>query len=147
MLLGSMNGTPPPRNSASASTARRLADEVAQRPICVIDDDPWVRDSLTTLLEAYGFKVLTFSSGNEFLANGQADNVGFLIVDQHMPGMDGLTILAAMQAKGSTVPSIVITGRTDPGIEERAAKLGVIAVLEKPFSPARLGELIHIELK
>ena len=59
-----------------------------------------------------------------------------------MPGLDGLDVVRELHRGGVFVPVILITGRPDAGIAERAAKLGVRATLEKPFPVARLVELI-----
>jgi FixJ family two-component response regulator len=70
------------------------------------------------------------------------DDAGCVIVDHHMPGMSGLEVVEALRRAGVLVPTILVTGRLDPGIAQRAAQLGVAAVLEKPFSTTRLVELI-----
>jgi two-component system response regulator FixJ len=137
----------PGENSATDTTADRSVGMPRPGPVCVIDDDPAVRDSLTMLLETFGFSVLTFGSGAEFLSEEQRHNKGFLIVDQHMPGLDGLATLAALQNTGTPAPAVLITGRIDPGIAERATKFGVIAILEKPFATAQLVELVRASLE
>jgi FixJ family two-component response regulator len=113
------------------------------RPICVVDDDPWVRDSLTVLLETHGLDVLTYASGAEFCLDERRRHVACLIVDHHMPGMDGPDTIEALRREGIIVPAILITGRLDPSIAARVVKLGVIATLEKPFSTKRLVELVR----
>ena len=119
----------------------------AARPILVVDDDAFVRDSLSVLLETIGFAVRSYASGSELLAGGQHGDAGCLIIDQHMPGLDGLTTLAALRRDGSDLPTILITGRGDAEIAARAAELGAIAVLEKPFTAARLLELARAALE
>jgi two-component system response regulator FixJ len=137
----------PTNRPVIAMTADQLAAEPRDCAVCVVDDDLGVRDSLTALLQTYGFSVLAFGSAAEFLAEEPRLRPGFLIVDQHMPGMDGLATLAAVQSRRSTVPAILVTGRIDPGIAELAAKSGVIAILEKPFATKRLVELIRSGLE
>jgi two-component system CheB/CheR fusion protein len=116
------------------------------RLVCVVDDNPWVLDSLSVLLGAHGFSVLTFGSGTEFLADKRRQSAGCVILDQHMPGMDGLATLAALRHGGFVGPAILATGRLDATLAERAAALGAPVTLEKPFATGRLVELIHTNL-
>jgi two-component system response regulator FixJ len=111
--------------------------------VCVVDDDESVRDSLYTLLDSLGFAVTTYASGREMLADERHHQVSCLIVDQHMPEMDGLATLGALRGEGSGVPTILVTGRLDAEIAARAKALDVGAVLAKPFAVARLLELIR----
>jgi len=135
--------TPPP--------AAKFGDGPGSRQqaatVFIVDDDESVRDSLSVLLESLGFEVMTHASGREVLADDRCRTADCLIVDQHMPGMDGLTTLAALQGAGAAVPAILITGRLDPEIATRAAQLGVSAVLEKPFAATKLLELVRASTK
>jgi FixJ family two-component response regulator len=110
--------------------------------VCVVDDDDWVCDSLSALLETYGFGVLTYPSGAAFLQDDGRRDAKCLIVDQHMPGLDGLDLIAELHRQEVSLPAILITGRLDAGIAQRAGALGVLALLEKPFPVARLVELV-----
>ncbi len=112
-------------------------------PVCIIDDDDWVCDSLKVLLETYGFEVWSYSSGMDFLSDARRGKAKCLIVDQHMPTLDGLGVLAQLHRERVFPPTIMITGRLDAAIAERARQLGVLAVLEKPFPGPRLIELVR----
>jgi len=117
-----------------------------ENPVCIVDDDAVVCDSLSALLDAHGFKALAHASSAAFLADERRARLGCLIIDQHMPGTDGLGVLATLRDENIAVPSILITGRLDASIAERAAKLAVMAILEKPFPTGRLIELVRAGL-
>jgi len=114
--------------------------------VVVVDDDESVRDSFRILLESLGFTVKTYASGRDILRDGQCSLACCLIVDQHMPEMDGLTTLAALRRDGLGARTILVTGRLDAEITARAALLDVSAVLEKPVSTARLLDIIRTPL-
>ena len=122
---------------------------MAEKPtiplVCIVDDDASVRDSLAVLLEAHGYEVLSLGSGNELLAN-ECPEIACLIVDLHMPGMGGLDAIQALKQQGTAVPTILVTGRIDATSIARAGLLGVTQILEKPFSTARLVELVHVSV-
>jgi two-component system, LuxR family, response regulator FixJ len=114
----------------------------ARGPVYIIDDDASVCDSLSVLLETFGFAVRAYASGAEFLNDDRRCEAKCLVIDQHMPGLDGLEVVRMLQRDGVVVPAILITGRLDPGIAQRAGELGIRAVLEKPFPVARLVDLV-----
>jgi FixJ family two-component response regulator len=117
-----------------------------QKPICIVDDDEWVADSLKALLESFGFDVQSYSSGGEFLADDRRRTPSCLVIDEHMPGINGLDVVAQLQKEGTRLPTILISGRLDTNIRERAARLGVTKIIEKPFAASRLVELIQMTL-
>jgi FixJ family two-component response regulator len=121
----------------------------SQRDRCVyvVDDDASVSESLIMLLETYGFEAAAYRSGVALLADPRHCRMGCLIIDQHMPGMDGLAVVAALQREGILVPTILISGRVDAAVTGRANKLGVTATLEKPLAIARLIALVRASLE
>jgi two-component system, LuxR family, response regulator FixJ len=129
---------------AASVTENRQID--ARGPICIVDDDVWVCDSLSVLLETFGFAVLTYTSGATFLNDSRRLAAKCLIIDQHMPGLDGLDVVGELRRNGVSLPAILITGRLDLATARRAGALGVRAILEKPFPVAGLVELIDSAL-
>ena len=124
----------------------RSPPEQSHEQICVIDDDESVADSLKSLLETFGYDVQSYNSGADFLADDRRRVTGCLIIDQHMPGMDGLDVVDRLQKQGARVPTILISGRLDTNIKERAASLGIVSVLEKPFAADHLVDVIRTAL-
>jgi two-component system, LuxR family, response regulator FixJ len=112
---------------------KTLFKAMAKRPtIGIVDDDAAVRESLCILLETQGFGVTTYASGADFLRD--AIEVECLILDHNMPGLDGLDFMSELRQRGSSVPTIMITGTRSPRIERLASELGIKRVLEKPAS-------------
>lgn len=112
------------------------------RIVCVVDDDAPVRDSIQVLLESYGFAVRTFAAPKAFLAEFEPARTSCLLFDIHMPEMSGVELLEFVRARGVATPAIILTGRTDPTLEETARRAGAIAVLGKPVDDEKLVGLI-----
>ena len=111
-----------------------MLNQPATRKIYIVDDDDAVRDSLRVLLESLGFEVRDYNSAVDFLARRCADAKACLLLDLHMPVMSGLDLLEHMQAKGLQLPTIVITGRGDPLLKERALRSGALELIDKPVA-------------
>ena len=105
------------------------------RPVvAVVDDDPGVRDSLRFLLETAGHAVAAYASGAQFLLEADPSRLACLVLDQQMPGMTGLDLLARLRTQGLATPVLLIVSTPGPVIARRAAELGVAGVIEKPLS-------------
>jgi len=105
---------------------------VAGPVVIIVDDDVAVRNSLKFSLEVEGFAVRVYSGGIELLNDTELPHGGCLVVDQNMPGMNGLDLVAQLRARDVAVPAILITSYPTAALRERAVKAGV-AIVEKPF--------------
>jgi FixJ family two-component response regulator len=112
--------------------------------VAVIDDDDDVGDVLGGLLETMGYQVEIFRSGMEFLSAARFDRLACLVVDQNMPRMTGLEMIESLSDRGVNIPALLITGLHDAEIERKAARLGVMTVLEKPMSHHELLRFISV---
>lgn len=110
----------------------------ARRKVYVIDDDEAVRDSMRAVLESFEIDVSDYQSASDFLARVNAPANGCMLLDLHMPGMSGLELLALMRQRGWDLPVIVMTGRSDDLLKERALRAGVTALLDKPIDESTL---------
>ena len=109
-------------------------DSQAARTIALVDDDAGVRHSLRFLLETAGYAVETYESGQCFLAKAELPRLACLLLDQKMPQLTGLEVLAQLRAAGAATPALLVTGMPLPGLVRRAAELGALGVLEKPLT-------------
>jgi FixJ family two-component response regulator len=106
---------------------------VAGAIIGVVDDDKGVRAALDDLLQSAGFRVVTYSSAKALLTSVCLPMLACLILDLHMPGMDGLTLQRHLADTGFRVPIIVLTALGDSEIQIRALDQGAVAFLTKPI--------------
>jgi two-component system response regulator FixJ len=106
----------------------------AEQTVSIIDDDAGVRDSLKVLLESNGYEVDDYESAEAFLEERQPRDVGCLLLDVRMPGMDGLSLQEMLTARRESPPIILITGHGDIAMAVRAMKAGAVDFLEKPFN-------------
>lgn len=117
---------------------------LTRRPIAVVDDDPAVCDSLRILLEINGFEVRTYLHPAELLRDGY--DAACLIVDYQMPELNGLDLVSELRRRGNSLPTIMITARSDPVIEKCAARLSIRHVLKKPLSTELLLNAVREQL-
>ncbi|HKH90456.1 MAG TPA: response regulator [Gemmatimonadaceae bacterium] len=106
--------------------------------VAVVDDDRGVLRSLEYLLESADYAVRLFTSGPDLLQSGCLPEIGCLISDIDMPGMDGFELLRLVRPVRPALPTILITGY--PDTLTRLPLLGAIAprVFTKPFEGQEL---------
>ena len=106
--------------------------------IYVVDDDPSVRRALERLLRVRGYRVVSFASAEEFLADDLSEEIACLVLDIHLPGLHGLELQNRLQQQGVFLPIIFITGHGSIPTAVRAVKSGAVSFLTKPFSQTEL---------
>ena len=97
-----------------------------------------MRRALRRLLGSHGFEVTLFEDGPALVAAQAESRFDCILLDLHMPGMNGLEVLERLAASGLHPPVIVITGRDQPGNLQRTADLGACACLLKPLDETLL---------
>ena len=107
---------------------------MARPTVFVVDDDEAVLDSMKALLETTGFSVETYSSGLAFLESDAPRRDGCLLLDLHMPGLDGFEVQQQLKDDGFDLPIVVITAEGDVRMAVRAMQLGAHDFVEKPVS-------------
>ena len=118
------------------------APELAKQVIFVVDDDETVRDSLRKLMQSEGFEVRVFSNGRDLLNEASLPAIGCLVVDYHMPAMNGLDLVSVLRGRGVPIPAILITGNPTEYVRDRAAAMAVL-VIEKPWLGSNLLDCVR----
>lgn len=106
--------------------------------ISIIDDDPFVLEATTSLLESHGYVTAAFASAEEFLRSEHLADTSCLVTDLHMPEVSGVELQHRLTRAGHRIPTIVITAHSDEHMHVAALKSGALALLTKPVSEQRL---------
>ena len=112
----------------------------------VVDDDPAIRNALTASLEARGHSVENYESAEAFLEAYDDDQIGCLVLDIKMPGINGLELQKILAKKNCPIPIIFVTGHGDVPMSVQALKNGAIDFLEKPYRQEILHDRIELAL-
>ena len=117
--------------------------EGAGRHVYVVDDDLDIRKSLHFLLATANIRSWPFADGSDFVDQLDTLEAAPVLLDVRMPGVDGLSVMAELSARGCGWPVIVMTAHGDVPVAVRAMKLGAIEFIEKPFVAEDLEEAIE----
>ncbi len=114
--------------------------------VLIVDDEPVIAEGLKKIVdwEKYNCVVVgTASSGKEGLTMVEKCQPDILFTDIRMPGMDGLTMLAALRSEYKNLQVIILTGYRDFDYAREALNLGVFRYLVKPSKMKELDEAME----
>src|SRR5271157_3230571 len=111
--------------------------------IAIVDDDPSVREGLSSLIRSAGLQVETFASAQEFLARSGADAPSCLVLDLQLPGLSGLDLQKKMAEAGLEIPIVFLTGHGNIPASVQAMKAGAVEFLTKPVDEQELLQAIQ----
>jgi FixJ family two-component response regulator len=115
--------------------------------VFVVDDDVSVRESLEPLIRKVGWQPETFASAQEFLDRPRLHIPSCLILDMHLPGLDGLELQKRIAVERADIPIIFITGCGDIPRSVQAMKAGAVEFLTKPVTQETLLSAIRQALE
>jgi len=128
-----MNRRSPPRDASAAE----------EPVVIVVDDDPSLREALSSLLRSVGLRVELFGSAPELLQTKLPDVASCLVLDIRLPKRSGLDFQAELAKANIDIPIIFITGHGDVPMSVRAMKAGAVDFLIKPFRDQDLLDAVH----
>ena len=136
----------PLASAAAAAGTRRQEPAAPARPLAIlcVEDNPYGRVILNTILTELGHRADFVTSGEEAVA-AVTRGYDVLLMDVTLPGIDGREAtrrIRALAGAAAATPIIGITGRTEAGDEEAARAAGMDFYLRKPVSPSALSEAI-----
>jgi CheY-like chemotaxis protein len=126
---------------APEQAAPNLTDGTQAPKVLIVDDDPLIHQLLRGELENEGFEVLLASDGIEALQLARTHRPSAVILDLHLPRLDGWGVLAELKSDPSlaSVPVVLLS------VEEHRARgfsLGAVEYLVKPVEPQRLVSVV-----
>jgi two-component system response regulator ChvI len=114
--------------------------------IALVDDDRNILTSVSIVLEAEGYRVMTYSDGASALAGFKTSPPDLAILDIKMPRMDGMALLRRLR-QSSDIPVILLTSKEEEIDELSALKIGADDFIRKPFSQRVLLERVRVILR
>jgi DNA-binding response OmpR family regulator len=114
--------------------------------ILVVDDEPEVRQLMEHFLTQRGYDVCIVENGMLALAALDTFMADVVLLDMHMPVMDGLETLKRMAARSPSLPVIMVTVNDDIETTAHLLQLGAADYVPKPFNLDYLEQAINIQL-
>jgi DNA-binding response OmpR family regulator len=105
--------------------------------VLIVEDEPRIADFLAKGLRRQGYETRCAYSGSEALEwmgrQDAAEPIDLIVLDLGLPDIDGLDVLRELKARGSDVPVVVLTARTEESDRAAALQLGAVEYLTKPL--------------
>jgi FixJ family two-component response regulator len=131
-----------PNGSSSGAQKSSLPAICKGATILIVDDNPSVLSALARLIRAAGFQVKAFDRPSALLASEVPKTKACMIVDVHLPEMNGIELCKALAASGRGLAAILITGRNDAETQRLIEKAHPVAALFKPVDERALLEAV-----
>jgi RNA polymerase sigma factor (sigma-70 family) len=112
--------------------------------VYVVDDDASIRDSLALMLGLGGYATRLFADAESFLVAFEPAWSGCVVADLRLPGKSGIELQAAVRARGSAIPVVIITAHGDVPAARAAFRAQAVDFIEKPFEEAQLRAAIDM---
>lgn len=116
--------------------------QLVHRRILVVDDSPAVRAQLEALIEPYGFEVEHAADGAAALRLVEGGGYTLVLLDLHMPVLDGPTTLRLLRQRGHQVPVALVTSSADTRLLATTIRLGTSDYVSKPFDAREIRAML-----
>ena len=129
------------------SGSKAVDPHKAPKRILIVDDDRHTAKALGALLIDEGFHPTVYFSGSDAMRNLDGQTFDAVLVDVHLPDMNGLVLSQRLRDRlGPTVPIVVVSGDTSMETLNSLSHVGATYFLAKPMSPQLLLERLHTHL-
>ena len=117
------------------------------RKLVVVDDDAKLRDLLNRYLTEQQFEVTLAADSASLNRLMQRESFDLIILDQMLPGEDGLSIIRRLRAANDRTPIIMLTAKGDDVDRIIGLEMGADDYMQKPFNPRELVARVHAVLR
>ena len=119
------------------------------RTVLIIEDEANIRNFASRVLELEGYRVLKAENGDKGLRLVRESQVGLIVLDLKLPGVDGRLVLEQLKndPELSSIPIVVFTASAVASQREKALKMGATDYLVKPVSAITLRETVALSLR
>lgn len=110
------------------------------KKILVVDDSLSIRQMVEATLKSSGYAVTTAEDGQAALDKCKVTQYDFVLTDQNMPRMDGLTLIKSLRAMSAyqRTPIVVLTTEASDAMKAQGRAAGATGWMVKPFDPSKL---------
>jgi len=124
------------QTTGSAAPDAVLENSPQPDVILIVDDEEMIRVVCVEMMEILGFRTLVAADGEEALRvfEEQSDRIGLVLLDQSMPGMDGVTVFQNLKKTKPDIKVLLASGFSREEISERFTGLGLSGFIQKPFN-------------
>ncbi|MBC3765454.1 response regulator [Neptunicella marina] len=117
--------------------------------ILIVDDSPSIRQMVEMTLKTAGYNVTTAQDGQDALDCCKGRSFDFVLTDQNMPRMDGITLIRSLRSLGAyrTIPIVMLTTESSDAMKAQGRAAGATGWMVKPFDPPKLLDVISKVLR
>lgn len=110
------------------------------KKILIVDDSASVRQMVEATLKSKGYAVIAANDGQSALDTCKMQQFDFVLTDQNMPRMDGLTLIKSLRqlAQYARTPIVVLTTEAGDDMKVKGKAAGATGWMVKPFDPDKL---------
>ena len=112
--------------------------------LLIVDDSPSVRQMVEMTLKGAGYAVKVAKDGQEALNMCRVERFDFVLTDQNMPNMDGITLIKSLRTLPAyaRTPLIVLTTEASDAMKQKGKAAGATGWMVKPFDPKKLLDVV-----
>lgn len=114
-----------------------VTTEPSIRKILLVDDDPFMLETIRSVLQQSGYQVFEAGNGEDALVLAQQYTFDLAMLDAFMPGMNGLELAQHLQQKYD-LAFMFVSGSSDLSLVQRATEVGAVGYLVKPVDAAQM---------